>query len=191
MPKTGKSKAAREQEKAQAAQIELARETYDIQRELLDPYRQAGLQHGLTGLEELSSLEGQDKYYQDYYKSGQFQTQADAARGQQLAASEATGGVQGSSAANQLARISPTLGLQALERQQNLAGQLTNIGLSGAGSQAAYQGQSTAAQAGALQNLGNIGAAKAQAGYQNILGGIGVGLQGFGAYKTLKDAGKF
>ena len=139
---------------------------------------------GLPGLEELSSLEGQSKYYEDYYNSPQFQRHASAARGQQLAASEATGGVQGSSTANQLARISPTLGLQALENQQNLYGQLTNIGLSGSEAQAGYTGQATQSQANALQNLGNIRAAQATAPYQNVIGAIGTGLQGYQAYKS-------
>jgi len=184
MPGSGSSKAAREQKKVAHAQTELARETEQKQRELLDPFMQAGLQYGLPGLTELSTPEGQEQFYKDYYQSPQFRAQADAARNQQLAAAEATGGVMDTSTANQLARISPTLGLQALESQRNIYGQLTNIGQAGAGGQASYIGQGTAAQTATLENLGRIRAAQAVAPYQTAVGAVGTGLQAYETYKS-------
>ena len=174
-------KAAKAQERAADQSIALQREQFNKQLELLEPFRAAGVDVGLSGLTGLASQEGQAKFYEDYYKSPQFAAQAGQARNQQLAASEATGGLGATSTQNQLARIAPTLGLQALGQQQNLYGQLTNIGLSGAGSQAGYAGNFAA---GASQQLGQIGAAQAGAhlargqaigDVANTVGGIGLG----------------
>ena len=126
----GASKAAGAQSDAAQQAIALKREIFEKQQELLAPYVQLGTDVGLPGLQRLSTPEGQADYYRNYYQSPQFAAQADTARNQQLAASEATGGLQSTSTANQLARISPTLGLAALQNQQGLYGQLTNIGLS-------------------------------------------------------------
>ena len=114
----GASKAAGAQSDAAQQAIALKREIFEKQQELLAPYVQLGTDVGLPGLQRLSTPEGQADYYRNYYQSPQFAAQADTARNQQLAASEATGGLQSTSTANQLARISPTLGLAALQNQQ-------------------------------------------------------------------------
>ena len=159
MPDSGAEEAAEAQEAASQKQIEFAQDVYAQQQELLAPYVQAGTP-GLEGLLELSTPEGQAAYYEQYYQSPQFAAQSAAARNQQLAASEATGGLQATSTQNQLARIAPTLGLQALQQQQQQYGQLTNIGLSGAGATAGYAGAQVPVVTGAY---GDIGQAQAQA----------------------------
>ena len=148
------SQASDAQVQANRESIEAQREMFERQVELLQPFREAGMP-GLEGLQALSTPEGQAEYLQQYYQSPEFAAQAQAAQGQQLAAAEATGGLQSTSTQNQLARISPTLGSAALERQQNIYGNLANIGLSGAGSQAGYAGQFGQQQAAALQNIGS------------------------------------
>ena len=168
----GASEAADAQTDAAYQQLALQKHIYDEQTALLSPFVQAGT-GGLAGLTALSTPEGQAQYLEDYYGGAQFASQSDAARNQQLAAAEATGGLMGTSTANQLARISPTLGAQALQQQQNTYGQLANIGLSGAGATAGYAGQYGA---GASQALGGLGAAQAYgaaAPYQAFGAGIG------------------
>ena len=159
MPDSGAEDAAEAQEAASQKQIDFAREVFAQQQELLAPYAQAG-RPGLEGLQALATPEGQAEYYEQYYKSPQFAAQSAQARNQQLAASEATGGLQATSTQNQLARISPTLGLQALQQQQQQYGNLANIGLSGAGATAGYAGAQVPVVAGAY---GDIGRAQAQA----------------------------
>ena len=153
MPNSGADDAAKAQEAAAQKQIDFARETYGKQRELLAPYTQAG-QPGLEGLLGLTTPEGQAGFYEQYYKSPQFAAQSAAAANQQLAAAEATGGIQSTSTSNQLARIAPTLGLQALQQQQGLYGNLTNIGLQGAGATAGYAGQQVPVVTGAYGDIG-------------------------------------
>ena len=177
----GASEAAGAQSDAAQQAIALKREIFEKQQELLAPYVQLGTDVGLPGLQRLSTPEGQADYYRNYYQSPQFAAQADTARNQQLAASEATGGLQSTSTANQLARISPTLGLAALQNQQGLYGQLTNIGLSGAGSTAGYAGQYGSGASNLLQAQGAAQAQAAAAPYAALssgisqLGGLGVG----------------
>lgn len=113
---------------------------------LYDPYAEAGMT-GLGGLVDLSTPEGQARYYSQYYQSPQFAAQAQAATGTQLAAAEATGGLQATSTANQLARISPTLGMEAMAQQQQLYGGLTGIGQQAVGQQAGFLGTYGAGQA--------------------------------------------
>ncbi len=147
------SRASDAQVQANRESIAAQQKMFEMQLELLEPYRQAGLP-GLEGLLDLSTPEGQAEYLQQYYQSPEFAAQSQAATNTQLAASEATGGLQSTSTQNQLARISPAMGTAALERQLNMYGNLANIGLSGSGSQAGYAGQFGQQQAAALQNIG-------------------------------------
>lgn len=190
MPRTGRSKAAREQERAAQKQIDLQEEALELQRQaeqqqlqLLQPFRELGVE-ALPGLLALSTPEGQADFYRQYYQGPEFSAMADTAQNVQLAASEATGGLQATSTANQLARISPTLGMQALQQQQAQLGNLANIGLSGSGSQAGFLGQSAAQQAALLGNIGaaygdmgQIRAHRALAPFQTFLtlAGMGIG----------------
>ena len=168
----GASEAAEAQSDAAYAKLALQKQIYDEQTALLAPFVQAGT-GGLAGLVGLSTPEGQAQYLEDYYGGAQFAAQSDAARNQQLAAAEATGGLQSTSTANQLARISPTLGAQALQQQQNTYGQLANIGLSGAGSTAGYAGQYGAGASQSLTGLGQAQAYGAAAPYQAFSSALG------------------
>ncbi len=176
--KSAAKTAASSQTQAAELQAEVQREVLAAQREVyeeqvarLDPFRKAGV-GGLAGLVGLSTPGGQAQYLEDYYAGPQFAAQSQAAQQQQLAASEATGGLQSTSTQNQLARISPTLGAQALQQQQQVYGNLAGIGLQGAGVQGGYGGQYGSALSqygsGLSSAYGDIGAA--QAG-QAIAGG--------------------
>lgn len=187
------------------AQIQAANISAQIQREILasqkeiygeqvgrlEPFREAGL-GGLEGLVQLSTPEGQTEYLNQYYQGPQFQAQSQAAQNQQLAASEATGGLQSTSTQNQLARIAPTLGNQALQQQQQIYGNLAGIGLQGAGAQGGYGGQYGSAlgqfgqqQTALQQGIGAAHAGSALAG-GNALSGIGQSIQSAGLYYGLK-----
>lgn len=171
----GASKQASAQKDATQQELQLYADIYEANKALLEPFRLAGVD-ALGGLSNLSTPEGQAAFYDEYYRSPQYQAIANQAQNQQLAAAEATGGLQSTSTQNQLARIAPELGLQALNQQTNLLGNLTNIGLSGAGSQAGF-GQTYSQQAGgALGDLGAINAAQAGIPYQ-----VGGQLLNFGA----------
>ena len=160
---------------AKADQLALQKQIYEEQTARLDPFRQVGL-GGLAGLAKLSTPGGQAEYLENYYQSPSFQAQSQAAQQQQLAAAEATGGLQSTSTQNQLARISPTLGQQALQQQLGAYGNLTNIGLSGAGAQASYAGQYGAGASNVIgqtaQALAPAQASAAAYPYQAIGGGI-------------------
>ena len=166
------------------------RQIYDEQVARTDPFRKVGL-GGLAGLAKLSSPGGQAEYLENYYQSPSFMAQAQAAQNQQLAASEATGGLQSTSTANQLARISPTLGQQALQQQLGIYGNLSNIGLSATGAQGVYGsqygqqiGQTGQQQAGLQLQQGQIAAQEKLAPWQSLdaLTGIGLGAYGLGLF---------
>ena len=169
--KSAASKASKAQVEAAEISAEVQREVLQAQREVydeqvgrLEPFRKAGV-GGLAGLTQLATPEGQAEYLQQYYAGPQFQAQSQAAQNQQLAAAEATGGLQSTSTANQLARISPTLGTQALQQQQQIYGNLAGIGLQGAGVQGGYGGQYGGALSqygsGLSSAYGDVGAAQA------------------------------
>lgn len=192
MPRTGRSKAARAQEDAARQQIALQEQALELQRqgqlqqqELLNPFLMAGAE-GLQGLIDLSTPEGQAQYFQQYYQSPQFTAQANAAQNAQLASAEAAGGLQSTSTQNQLARIAPTLGTNALQQQQAQLGGLVNTGLSAAGGISNVIGQGAQQQASILGNIGgihgqigDIQANKALAPFQTLTGLGGIALGGF------------
>lgn len=161
----GASRAASRQADASQQQLDLQRFIFEQQRDLLDPFRQVGVD-SLEELRALATPRGEADFYSDYFGSPEFAALSNQARGQQLAAAEATGGLGSTSTQNQLARIAPELGSQALARRTNLLGNLANIGLSGAGSQAAFAGQFGSLGSQTLGNLGNIRAGQAQIPFQ-------------------------
>lgn len=171
----GSEDAANAQRQAIENANAMQKQMFDKQMELLEPFRAAGVDVGLAGLLDLISPEGQQQFLDDYYQSGQFLTQSDAARNQQLASAEATGGLHSTSTQNQLARIAPDLGMNALQDQMNQYGNLTNIGLSGAGAQAGYAQNYGDQYAQNQMNLGNVNAASHMANtgiIGNIVGGV-------------------
>lgn len=156
-------------------QIDLQREMWQTNMQNLAPFTPMAQQY-VGQLQGLSSLQGQQQALGDYYKSGQFQDLSNQARYQQLAASEATGGLGSSATSNGLASIVPMLGQNWLSGQMNNYQNLANIGLG------ALQGQANAGQSYA-NNTGQLlqqqaGLAAANANQPSKLGGA---LQGAAA----------
>lgn len=170
-------KSADAQTEASLEQLALQREQRDRQIELLEPFRQLGVETGLEGITRLSTEAGQQQFLEDYYDTQQFQAQAEQLRRQQLAQAEAAGGLGATVTQNQLAQIAPQLGFQALQQQQQQYGQLTNLGLSAAGAQAGFHGQAAQGSYQALQNIGTAQAGAATAGFQGAAQGVGTGIQ--------------
>ena len=171
--------AAKSQEKGADKSIDQLMKTYEEQKGFIDPYYRAGTDVGLAGLTGLSTQQGQTDFYKQYYDSPQFAAQAGQARNQQLAASEATGGLGATSTQNQLARIAPTLGLQALEQQQQQYGNLAQYGYGATGQLVTAGGQYGANIADLYGQQGAIaaGSKTGQAGFfGDAIGSIGGGL---------------
>lgn len=171
----GSSSAADAQANAARESNAMQKQMFDKSLELLSGYRDLG-DLGLAGMTGLMTPEGQQQFLDDYYQSGQFLTQSDAARNQQLAASEATGGLQSTSTQNQLARIAPDLGFSALQNQQNMYGNAINTGLSGAGRSAGYAQNYGNQYAQNMATIGQANANKALAQGDAIGSIIGAGL---------------
>lgn len=124
-------------------------------------------------LQDLSTLEGQQQALGDYYNSQQFKDLAGQARYQNLAASEATGGLGSTATGNQLASIAPALGQSFLSNQMNNYQNLANIGL-GALTGQANAGQNYANNVSQLyQQQANLAAANGnrQSGMGGFLSG--------------------
>lgn len=148
--------AAQEQARLTREALNLQREIYGEQRELLQPFVQAGTDVGLPGLLSLVSPEGRSQFLEQYFESPEFSTLAGQAQRGVLSAAAAGGTLGGSGTENQLRRIAPTLGLQALQQQQQRFGQLTGIGQAAATGTAQFGGQFGQQAAGLLQNIGAL-----------------------------------
>lgn len=155
--------------------IDLQREMWQTNMQNLEGFTPLAKQY-IGQLQGLSSLQGQQSALNDYYNSGQFKDLSNQARYQQLAASEATGGLGSSATSNGLASIAPMLGQNWLSGQMNNYQNLANIGLG------ALTGQANAGQAYA-NNTGQLlqqqaGLAAANANRPSKFGGA---LQGAAA----------
>lgn len=156
------------------AQADATRQATDLQREQwqtvmngLAPFTPLA-QQGISQLQGLSSLSGQQSALNDYYNSGQFADLSNQARYQQLAGAEATGGLGSTATSNGLATIAPTLGQNWLTGQMNNYQNLANIGL-GALQGQANAGESYANNAGQLLNQ-QAAASAANSGGQSRFG---------------------
>lgn len=143
MPDSGGSDAADAQVEAANIAARNQREMLEKQLGLTGEYREAGLQ-GLEGFLGLLSQQGRNEFLNDYFNSAEFSTLNNQALSNQLAASEATGGLGSTSTQNQLGRIAPNLGLSALSGQMGNYGNLINTGLN-----------ATGMASGSMQNAGN------------------------------------
>ncbi len=138
-----------------------------------------GIGNGSLTRREASRLERQQSALNSYYNSGQFKDLSDQARYQQLAGSEATGGLGSTATANGLASIAPTLGQEWLSGQMQNYGNLMNVGMNAATGQATA-GQNYANNTGSLlQGLGAIQAGQAMqpSRFGRALGGATAGAQ--------------
>ena len=133
----------------------LQKQMFDEQVSMGAPYREFGEQY-LPMLGEAMQPIDRQAELGAYYQSPEYTMMNQQARNQQLAASEATGGLGSTSTGNALGAIAPQLGQSYLAmregQQSDLFNRLmggVNIGLSGAGMQ-----QNAAGQYGS--NAGNI-----------------------------------
>lgn len=162
---TGANQAADAQTNAANASNENAWRIYQDQKQTLSPFLSAGQ----GALEGLSGIAGQpidrNASLSQYFNSPEYKMLANQGRYQQLAGSEATGGLGSTATANGLASIAPQLGQNYLgmmtDQQNNMYNQLmglSNVGLSAGGASNAAAGNYANSYA---QNMGQIGAAKA------------------------------
>lgn len=187
----GADKAAKYQAQAQREAMDQYQKMWEQTNQWLSPYREAGIP-ALQSLQYLSSPGGESDFLQSYYNSQQFKDMSQAARGQQLAAAEATGGLGSTSTGNALAAIAPQLGQAALSDQRGMMGSLANMGQSAAAGQAASGMNYGGNMAQMLQGMGAIraGGVNQQSGLGSaISGGVGGALGGAGLSTALGMSG--
>lgn len=183
---TGADKAAQAQTDAANQSAALSKEQFDAIQKNLAPFLQFGTNQlqGLQGL--MQPLDRQGELAQ-FYSSPEFALQSRQARGQQLAASEATGGLGSTSTGNALASIAPTLGMSYLGQREAQQADLFNRLMAGAGmglNAAAQQGQAgqnyVSQASNALNQAGAAQAGGAMSGFNTLmgLGGAFVGAGG-------------
>lgn len=183
---TGSNKAADAQIDAANKSANLSQEQDQQIQQNLAPFLQFGTNQlqGLGGL--MQPLNRQDELAQ-YYSSPEFAMQSRQARGQQLAASEATGDLGSTSTGNALASIAPQLGMGHLGQREDQQTDMFNRLFAGAGMglnaavQQGQAGQNYVSQASQAYNqAGAAQAGKATAGFNTLmgLGGMFVGAGG-------------
>lgn len=161
---TGSNKAADAQINAANQSAALSKEQFEAIQQNLAPFLQFGTNQlqGLQGM--MQPLDRQGELAQ-FYSSPEFALQSRQARGQQLAASEATGGLGSTSTGNALASIAPQLGMSYLGQREAQQADLFNRLFAGAGmglNAAAQQGQAGQNYVSqASQAFGQAGAAQA------------------------------
>lgn len=150
--------AAKEQSKAANQATEAASKQYYQTRDDLMPYQQAGAAAIPQLMQTIKPID-REQALSDYYGGGEYAIMSNQASNNLLANAEATGGMGGSTNANNLMRIAPTLGMQHLGMLEGQRADQYNqlMGL-------ANMGQNAAAQVG---NAGMNYATQAGNAYQN------------------------
>lgn len=177
-------KAAKSQAQAAESGQRISQEQFEAIQKNLSPFVEFGTSQlpSLQGV--MQPLNRQDELAQ-YYGSPEFNMMSRQARGQQLAASEATGGLGSSSTSNALAAIAPQLGMSYLGQREAQQADLFNRLMSGAGmglNAAAMTGQAGQQYASQAANAYNqAGAAKAggQLAMGNLIGNIAGAVGGY------------
>ncbi|MGL5293301.1 MAG: hypothetical protein ACRC9V_05990 [Aeromonas sp.] len=173
---TGSNKAADAQIEAANKSSNLSQEQFQQIQQNLAPFLQFGTNQlqGLQGL--MQPLDRQSELAQ-FYSSPEFALQSRQARGQQLAASEATGGLGSTSTGNALASIAPTLGMNYLGQREAQQADLFNRLMAGAGmglNAAAQQGQAgqnyVSQASNAFNQAGAAQAGGAMSGFNTLMG---------------------
>ena len=173
---TGSNKAAKAQTNAANQSAALSKEQFQQIQQNLAPFLQFGTSQlqGLQGL--MQPLDRQGELAQ-FYQSPEFALQSRQARGQQLAAAEATGGLGSTSTGNALASIAPQLGLSYLGQREAQQADLFNRLMSGAGmglnaaSMTGQAGQNYVSQASnAFNQAGAAQAGGAISGFNTLMG---------------------
>ena len=177
-------KASKTQAQAAEAGQRLSQEQFEAIQKNMAPFLEFGSAQlpGLQGL--MQPLNRQDELAA-YYESPEFSMMSRQARGQQLAASEATGGLGSTSTSNALASIAPQLGMSYLGQRESQQADLFNRLMSGAGmglNAAAMTGQAGQQYASQAANaLNQAGAARAggQLATGNLIGNIAGAVGGY------------
>lgn len=180
--KMASDKAAKAQTSAADSAAQVQREQYERIQENLAPYREFGaaqlpaLQESIAPIDRFAELS-------KYYQSPEYQMLSSQGRNQQLAASEATGGLGSTYTGNALAAIAPQLGMQYLGQREAQQADLFNRLMSSAGmglnasAMTGQAGQQYATQAGqAFTQAGQAQAGRSLAQGQligNIAGAVG------------------
>ena len=184
-------KADKTQQRNADANIALQKEMYEKQLALGEPYRQFGEQY-LPMLGDAMQPINREIELSAYYSSPEYAMMSDQARNQQLASSEATGGLGSTSTSNTLGAIAPQLGQQYLAmregQQTDLYNRLmggVNVGLSGTGIQHQATGQ-FGSNAGNIMSQSSANKAQSQLAqgqlWSNTLSGLGgMSMQQYGA----------
>lgn len=182
------------QERAAQSDLELKKQMFDEQIAMGQPYREFGEQY-LPMLGEAMTPIDRQAELGAYYQSPEYAMMNDQARNQQLASSEATGGLGSTSTGNALGAIAPQLGQNYLAMREGQQADLFNrllsgvsIGLSGAGMQQ-QAASNYGTQAGNIMQ--NLGAAQGNAGmasanmWGNALGSVAGAAANYGMYQNM------
>jgi len=169
--------AAEEAAAKQQEITDLYAEQYQGFLEMTAPYRKAG-ESFLPEFQNLISGAGREEFMQDALDSQEFQNIAGAATDQLVSNSAALGnrlssGIQRDVLSN-TGQLATNYANQAYQNRLNELGQGVNLGLGAMGTQLQGLQNTTAGQAGALNNIANINlqAANAAAMQPNLLGGL-------------------
>lgn len=172
-------KSAKAQTQAADQSAELQREQFEAVQKNLAPFLEFGSSQ-LPALQGVMQPLNRQQELAQYYKSPEFSMLSRQARGQQLAASEATGGLGSASTSNALAAIAPQLGMNYLGQREAQQADLFNRLMSGAGmglnaaSMTGQAGQNYASQASqAYQQAGQARAGAAMAPFNTGMGLLG------------------
>lgn len=173
---TGSNKAVKAQTNAANQSAALSKEQFESIQKNLAPFLQFGTNQ-LQGLQGVMQPLNRQSELATYYNSPEFALQSRQARGQQLAASEATGGLGSTSTGNALASIAPTLGMNYLGQREAQQADLFNRLMAGAGmglNAAAQQGQAgqnyVSQASNAFNQAGAAQAGGATSGFNTLMG---------------------
>ena len=183
---TGANQAAEAQTNAANQSAAISKEQFEAIQKNLAPFLQFGTNQ-LQGLQGVMQPLNRQEELATYYSSPEFALQSRQARGQQLAAAEATGGLGSTSTSNALASIAPTLGMSYLGQREAQQADLFNrlmagasMGLNAAAMQGAA-GQNYVSQASnAFNQAAAAQAGGATSGFNTLmgLGGTFIGVGG-------------
>ena len=187
---TGANKAADAQTNAANQSAALSKEQFEQIQQNLAPFLQFGTSQlqGLGGL--MQPLNRQQELAQ-FYSGPEFAMQSQQARGQQLAASEATGWLGSTSTGNALASIAPQLGMNYLGQREAQQADMFNRLFAGAGmglnaaAQQGQAGQNYASQASQAYNQAGAAQAGGSMSGFNTLMGLGGAFIGAGGLPGL------
>ena len=190
---TGANQAAEAQTNAANQSAAISQEQFEAIQKNLAPFLQFGTNQ-LQGLQGVMQPLNRQEELATYYSSPEFALQSRQARGQQLAAAEATGGLGSTSTGNALASIAPTLGMSYLGQREAQQADLFNRLMAGASmglnaaSMQGTAGQNYVSQASnAFNQAAAAQAGGATSGFNTLmgLGGTFIGAGGLPGLSTL------